>query len=133
MNIKDWRQYDVDLLGTALLVLIALVGYALAIHAPLMDSLRYDEARQQRHDVSVQIAALQTRCAAAKRQTEEKEAADRAALNAWTEANDAALTVLSWLASEAPIPSKVQDGYPDRATFQARIQKIAAILKERKA
>lgn len=102
-----------------------------------LDRATFNTLRRSHPDIAelvrLEKLTLPEAVAAAKRQTEEKEAAERAALNAWTEANDAALTVLSWLASEAPIPSKVPDGYPDRATFKARIQKIAAILKERKA
>ncbi|MBN1347648.1 MAG: type 4a pilus biogenesis protein PilO [Phycisphaerae bacterium] len=58
MNLTKWRQYDVDAAGAALLIGVALVGYALLIHAPLMDSMRHGRAQSQHEDVTATIALL---------------------------------------------------------------------------
>jgi Tfp pilus assembly protein PilO len=70
-RIKDWRRYDVDLAGVGLLILIAVVGYPLAIHSALSDVLRYEQARRQRDEASAALASLRAQCASAKRQIEE--------------------------------------------------------------
>lgn len=70
-KIGNWRRYDVDLAGAAMLAVVALAGYALAIHEPLTDSLNSDQAREQRDEMSVQVASLKAKCALTRRRIEE--------------------------------------------------------------
>jgi len=70
-KIGNWRRYDVDLAGAAMLVVVALAGYALAIHEPLSDSLNSDQALGQRDEMSVRVASLKAKCASTRRGIEE--------------------------------------------------------------
>jgi len=72
-RIQNWRRHDVDMAGVALLVLVALLGYALTVHGPLRDSLRYDQARRQRDEATAGLASMRTRCASVKDQIKEYE------------------------------------------------------------
>jgi len=58
MNPRHLQRYDVDMLGGGVLVLTALVGYALLVHRPLTDSLRYAEVLAQHEETLGKVTAL---------------------------------------------------------------------------
>lgn len=71
MTTDLWRKHDIDAVGGTVLIVVALVGYVLAIHGPLNDSLNYDDVRRQRDEMSVTTASLRAKIAVLERQIEE--------------------------------------------------------------
>ncbi len=58
MNTHKLRQHDADFAGIALVALLGVVGYVLAIHRPLQDSLDYDRIVQKRDATREQVNLL---------------------------------------------------------------------------
>ncbi len=65
MNTLDWRKHDVDIAGAAIVAVVAVVGYALAIHGPLSDSVSYERAKRREKQVQLAVSALEAKIASA--------------------------------------------------------------------